>query len=61
MNAFNLLEKKINERQLMQLCIWKKRSDEKKNGRGKKVKNEGIKLWRERNGKKEEEKWKMVL
>jgi hypothetical protein len=30
-------------------------SDEK-NGRGKKVKNEEMKLWRERNRKKEEEK-----
>ena len=30
MNEFNLLKKKINERQLMQLCIWEKRSDEKK-------------------------------
>jgi hypothetical protein len=29
---------------------------DKKNGRGKKVKNEGMKLWRERNRKKEEEK-----
>jgi hypothetical protein len=28
----------------------------KKNGRGKKVKNEEMKLWRERNRKKEEEK-----
>jgi hypothetical protein len=27
-----------------------------KNGRGKKVKNEGMKFWRERNRKKEEEK-----
>jgi hypothetical protein len=28
----------------------------KKNGRGKKVKNERMKLWRERNRKSEEEK-----
>ena len=63
MNAFNLLEKKNKRRQLMQLCIWEKRSDnkKKKNGRGKKVKNEGMKLWRERNRKREEEKWKVVL
>jgi hypothetical protein len=31
-------------------------SDQKKNGRGKKVKNEGMKLWREINIKREEEK-----
>jgi hypothetical protein len=37
-------------------CVFEKRGVMKKNGRGKKVKNEGMKLWRERNRKREEEK-----
>ena len=46
MNAFNLLEKKkkTDGLQLMQLYIREKRSNEKKNGRGEKVKKEGMKL-----------------
>jgi hypothetical protein len=43
-------------------CVFEKRGVmKKKNERGKKVKNEGMKLWRERNRKRDEEKWKVVL
>jgi hypothetical protein len=54
-NAFNLLEKKTMD---VNYCsyVFEKRGVMKKNGRGKKVKNEGMKLWRERNRKREEEK-----
>jgi hypothetical protein len=40
-------------------CVFEKRGVMKKNGRGKKVKNEGMKLCREINRKREEEneKW----
>jgi hypothetical protein len=37
-------------------CVFEKRGVMKKNGREKKVKNEGMKLWRERNRKRKEEK-----
>jgi hypothetical protein len=41
MKAFNLL---TDGRQLIQLCIWEKTNDEKKNRMGEKVKREGMKL-----------------
>jgi hypothetical protein len=37
-------------------CVFEKRGVMKKNVRGKKVKNEGMKFWRERNRKREKEK-----
>jgi hypothetical protein len=54
MNAFNLLEKK--KWTSINVVVNLRRGVTKKNGRGKKVENEGMKLWREINKKREEEK-----